>query len=97
MITGCYFYSLENHLIDTTFFNSVTIPTNTYRISTLISVASSLVDHRSCWVPGLGNICGTIKNDLSHSYDIHLKFHSHNCVLRDEINKIRSHLHMFFN
>jgi hypothetical protein len=37
-----------------------------------------------------------IKNDLSHSYDIHLKSCFHCCVLRDEINKTRSHLHIFF-
>jgi hypothetical protein len=29
---------------------------------------------------------------LSHSYDIYLKFCFHRCVLRDEINKIRSYV-----
>jgi hypothetical protein len=47
-------------------------------------------------------ICQTIshnnffRNDLSHSYDIHLKFHHHHYVLRDRDKKIRSHLHIFF-
>jgi hypothetical protein len=35
-------------------------------------------------------------NDLSHSYDINLKFYFHRCVLRNEINKRRAHLYMFF-
>jgi hypothetical protein len=33
--------------------------------------------------------------DLSHSYDIHLKFYFHHCVLCDEMDKSRFHLHMF--
>jgi hypothetical protein len=34
-------------------------------------------------------------NDLSHSYDIHFKFHFRRCVLYNDMNKIRLHLHMF--
>jgi hypothetical protein len=56
MITDCYFYSLENRLIDMTGFNSVTITANTYPIETLIRAASNLVGHRSCWAPRLVNI-----------------------------------------
>jgi hypothetical protein len=32
---------------------------------------------------------------LIHSYDIHFKFRFYHYVLRDEMNKIRSHLHIF--
>jgi hypothetical protein len=34
-------------------------------------------------------------NNLSHTYDIYLKFHFYLCVLRDEMNKTRYHLHMY--
>jgi hypothetical protein len=36
-----------------------------------------------------------LENDLSHSYDICFQFHFYYCVLRDETNKIKSHLHVF--
>jgi hypothetical protein len=38
-----------------------------------------------------------ILNNLSSSYDIHLKFCFHHCVLRGEMNKTKSYLHIFFN
>jgi hypothetical protein len=36
-----------------------------------------------------------LKNDKSNSYDIHFKFRFHRYVLCDEMNKTRSHLHIF--
>jgi hypothetical protein len=36
-----------------------------------------------------------LENDLSHSYDICFQFYFYYCVLRDEANKIKSHLHVF--
>jgi hypothetical protein len=46
--------------------------------------------------PTVSGVHDTDKNDLSHSYDIHFKSHFHCCVLRDEMNKTRLHLHMFW-
>jgi hypothetical protein len=33
---------------------------------------------------------------FTHSYNIYLKFRFHRCVLRDEMNKTRYHLHIYF-
>jgi hypothetical protein len=49
MIVDCYFYSLENRLIDMVGFPiSVTIPTNTHPIGTLYWATSYLVGRCTC-------------------------------------------------
>ena len=37
-----------------------------------------------------------IKNILSSSYDLHFEYRLHRYILRDETNKTRSHLHIFW-
>jgi hypothetical protein len=37
----------------------------------------------------------SIKCKFLHLYNAHFKFCFHHCVIHDEMNKIRSHLHIF--
>jgi hypothetical protein len=62
---GCYFYSIENRLIDTTVSNFITIPTNMYPIETLIMDASNLMAVAAYWALARVNICDTVKRDSS--------------------------------